>query len=170
MACLLFSAPVFGQRATVKPVVQVTVVDSKGKIVGHTLGGVGLNFVRFVNDPFEPTVLLKVNERLIALHVAKNYFFQSQLLFESENCLGNFWVSASFDEDSLLPLVAVGPPGNTLYLSQPNAASRRIALKSLFIAGKCIPNFSSNIEAIPAEPLIDLDTVFTPPFSLRAGP
>jgi hypothetical protein len=41
-----------------------------------------------------------------------------------------------------------------------------------YSSGKCInyQNLTDRVGAVPATPIIDLDTLFTPPFKLQAGP
>lgn len=179
VACLLTPERALAQRPSVKPVSQVVVVDSKGKIAGHGMGGLSPDFVRLwsVGDsfPFAPTVLLKVGEYLVALQVARNYFFADVVYFDSANCQGTVWLLAHpySHVEPILPQVATGPPGNTVYVPEPNAAPRQVALKSYINnrGGDCVPmSFVTQRPAIPGQQLIDLDTVFTPPFSVRTIP
>lgn len=168
-AALFFSNFAFGQKPPVKPVGQVAVVDSKGKIVGHTVGGLGLNFLATAHPSFEPTVLLQVDQRLVAVNVAKDRFYAGQILFEFENCQGTPWFPPLNRTESLLPYVVVGPPGNTIYLPQTNALPQLMTYSSVLTFGSC-SSFSFSSTGIPGVALINLDTVFTPPFSLRTAP
>ena len=170
--CLWPAAAALAQKPTVKPVGQVVVVDSKAKIVGHAMGGLGVNFLTAVGDqPFEPTVLLQVDEHLVAVHVARNRLFGRTVYFESENCQGTPWLFASPSIESLLSLVGIAPPGNTLYLPPATVVSQQITVRSFLSSGTCNSlSFSFTTNAVPGEPLINLDTVYTPPFSVRAIP
>jgi len=171
LASLLFSAPVFGQRPTLKPVQQVTVVDSNGKIVGHSFGGVGLHFLVGAHPSFEPTVLLQVAQRVVAVNVTKDRFYAGQVLFELENCQGARWFPPNDrTSESLLPYVVVGPPGNTIYLPQINALPQRMTFGSVLSFGNECSSFPFSAPGIPGDALINLDTVFTPPFSVRTIP
>ncbi|OFW31807.1 MAG: hypothetical protein A3J28_05060 [Acidobacteria bacterium RIFCSPLOWO2_12_FULL_60_22] len=167
--------PAFAEKPSVKPIGQVILVDSKGKIVGHAMGGLGPSIrgvgASSTNFPLWMTVLLKVEEQLIAVAIAKDRFFGGDVYFDSPNCQGTPWLPA-FSETELFPLlppVAIGPPGHTVYQRQRNVNPTQVDMPSHFNDTKCF-SFSSRLLAIPAQALVDLDTVFTPPFSIRTAP
>ena len=151
----------------------VIVVDSKGKAVGATIGGISLITVHSVRGTqVNPTVLLRVGQHLAAVNVDRDRFYGGTLYFQSENCTGTPWFRVPLSEGrpSLLPRVAVGPPGQTLYIETPGAASQEIPVNSKMDEDLSCPSWVTTIPAIPGQALVNLLTVFTPPFSLRAAP
>ena len=164
-ACLGIFPPAFAQRPSVRPVNQVIIVDSTGKIVGSTSGNL-------VEPTLVPRVLLKMNDRLFTIGVGKHRLFGSvNIFYESAGCLGTPHFPTDSPVGSLLPMGALVPPGNTVYVPQQGAVSKQISFQSVFLReGGCTPHTTS-IEAVPGESLgIDMDTVFTPPFSIRTIP
>lgn len=168
----------FAQQAKVKPVGRVVIVDSKGKTVGSILGGVGFNIkviggvppnlgIRFV-------VLLEVDEQVVPVAVFRDRFSGGGgLFFESENCLGTPWLitnTSPNEPPNLLPQVAIGPPGQTLYVETPGASPQSVTTKSLLVGFSTCSNQTFQLSLLPAQALVNLETVFTPPFSLRAAP
>lgn len=163
------------EQARVKPVGHVVVVDSKGKMVGVTLGGLGLQNVSETQGgrALRPTVLLRVDEELAAVNVARDRFFGGNLYFESEDCAGNPWLLAEPLDGFPSPLLrhsAVAPPGQTLYLQAPGATPQPLTAKSRFLDGLACENLNVSLIAAPALPSVDLSTIYTPPFNLRAAP
>ncbi len=69
----------------------------------------------------------------------------------------------------ILPRSYVSGPGHTLYILDPESTPQYFIAKSRFdqYGGPCITSDVSVYTAVPAIPLVDLDTLFTPPFSLR---
>ena len=155
------------------PVNHVAIVDSKGKAVGESIGALG-------GAPsgtlMLPAVLLRVGQNLAFVNVDRNGFFGGTLYFESTNCSGTPWFRSPqpSGRPSLLPQTAIGLPGQTLYMEMAGGLTQTVTLRSsmgqdLF----CLDNrfFSPiTVTAVQAQPLVDLLTVFTPPFSLRAAP
>ena len=132
-------------------------MDSKGKIVGSVAGALG----------FSTTVLLKIEDRLIPVALLKNsYLRASSLFFELPNCQGTAWIIPT--PDTLVTNAMVRPPGNTIYIAEEDVVPVQITIASLF--GTICQSSSGKVEAVPAVPVIDLDTVFTPPFSVRTIP
>jgi len=159
-ACLWFAAAALAQKPTVKPVGQVALVDSTGKIVGHVLGGLG----------WGTTVLLKIDERLVAVNVRKDGYQQGTLYFDLPNCLGIPWLPFVSPLSSFLTVASIGPPGNTVYVPQQGVPSAHVRIQSWLRSDGCSPFFNETIHVTPTESLINLDTVFTPPFSVRTAP
>jgi len=170
----------FAQQDRVKPVQQMVIEDGRGKTLGRVLGGVTIDNI----EPFGSTnlimrtyVLLQVDKTLVPVIVGRNRFYGGAgLLYESENCMGTPFLNPAMpeveiDAPSLLPLTAIGPPGQTLYMAVPGTALRAIVKKSVLEFGlRCINETGNISNAIPTQPLIDLLTEFTPPFSLKAAP
>ena len=118
------------------------------------------------------TVLLDIDDRLVAVNVARDRLYAGViLLFDSLDCSGNAWyVTDSSGIPPLLQPAVIGPPGQTLYVASTDAAPRTVLSRSRFVNGNQCVNFQFSLDAIPMEPLVDLLTEFTPPFSLKAAP
>ncbi|MBI4463859.1 MAG: hypothetical protein HY647_04055 [Acidobacteria bacterium] len=140
-----------------KPLNQVVVVDNKGKIVGSASGALG----------FSTTVLLKIEDRLIPVALTKNSYSRTgTLFFELANCGGTAWMVPTPNALDTNP--KVGPPGNTNDIAKEDVVPVQITIASSF--GQSCLGTGGTLEAVPAVPFIDLDTVFTPPFSVRTIP
>ena len=182
--CLLgmMSVPgvAFGQQTRVRPVQQLIVADSSGKTIGRVLGGMNIyNVESFASTDLNmrTVVLLQVDQTVVPVMVGRDRFYGGGgLVYESENCMGTPFFSPGVrlpetDAPSLFPLTAIGPPGQTIYIAIPGAAPRAISKRSVLEFGLRCSNETGNIpNAIPTHPLVDLLTIFTPPFSLRAAP
>jgi hypothetical protein len=150
---------------------KLVVVDANGKQVGTVVGS-KVNRV---------TIALSVNGRHVLLDVdsaVDTPVFPGAVLFlvppiggvggvsfESRDCSGQ-----PFLFQSGYPLVDLGfvaPPGMTLYLpTVPGAGAKRIAWSSSWEYGGCRtqePPVSSD-SYVPAVAVVDLLTLFTPPF------
>lgn len=175
---LFFAGTAFGQQARVKPVHQITVEDSRGKAIGRSFSTIGLDIVEHGGTDLEirALVLLQIDQQLVPVAVGRDGFFGGRVLwFESENCIGTPFFSAearsSESAQSLVPRAAIAPPGQTLYIVAPGAAPRPITIRSILEhASTCRNQTFSNISALPSQGLLNLLTVFTPPFGLRAAP
>lgn len=172
--------PQRGQRAKIKPIGQLAIVDSNGRIVGAALGGIS-NHSREIEGGsslrIRSIVLLKVNQQVVPVAVGRDRFYGGGgLFFESENCQGNAWLieeTASSEPPPLLPRVAIGPPGQTIYVEAPGGTPQSITTMSGWSdALGCVNQIFAfdQVKVIPADPLVDLETEFTPPFSLKAAP
>lgn len=96
--------------------------------------------------------------------------------FESTDCSGPMWISPRKltppGTPAALPHVAVLYPGWTMYIGNRAAEPEMRMIRSALgftvpPDGGCYPVPPSLFSVIPAEPLIDLLTIFTPPFSVR---
>ena len=66
-----------------------------------------------------------------------------------------------------LPPAAVGGPGATLYLADPEGVPETLVVRSIWTQTKgCHNPFPNTVPALPACAIGDLATVFTPPFRL----
>lgn len=167
----------FAREPQVRPVRELVIVDSRGKVLGATVGGASVHKIPQLasNDRARPTVLLQVGQQLVAVEVARDRFYPSSVFFEAANCLGSPWiwlgVDPLYDPPGLLPASAVAPPGQTLYVQTPGShlevRTRRSFLRPDGTCGEAEPFLDT---AVAAQPLVDLDTVFTPPFSLKTMP
>ena len=88
--------------------------------------------------------------------------FTAQLEAEDRRWRG--WVRL----EAPIERVNLGPPGNTVYVAEPNAVPLTRTLLSAFDSSGCVV-FTSQKSVIPAVPLIDLNTLFTGPFKVRKG-
>ena len=176
----MFSQQGRGQRGRVQPVQQMTVEDVSGKTIGRVLGAISVSNIESaasLNLKMRTIVLLQVDATLVPVMVGRDRFYGGGgLVYELEDCLGTPFFSPGVplpetDAPSLLPQTAIGPPGQTIYMAVPGAAPRAISKGSVLEFGLRCTNETGTIpNAIPTQPLVDLLTVFTPPFSLRAAP
>lgn len=141
----------------------LTVFDGKGNRVGNVIS---------LQSP-GAVVAFKMGKHSFALRVFRSGFSGTagSVLFESPDCSGTPFLGFSADEGEVLPAVAVARPGNTLYVADPASFPRTITVQSRIpdLPGSSCTREDPTvaIEAIPAVPLLDLDTRFTPPFSVR---
>jgi len=185
--------PVPSWAQSLKKRSQLTVVDTKGKKVGRVLGiavGPCLNpwGIAGVSIPGASPVLVAFvvsGHPPFVIGVVSNHFIgNAPLVFVSTDCSGQpfmrvstiFLVGADLrgydwpatEGSSLLPDVAVGSPGQTVYIPDPIAPLQSITEGSLLVYGTCTPvNASSPSDARPVLSLIDLERFFTAPFSLH---
>ena len=149
---------------------KLVVVDANGKQVGTVVG----------SKVSRVTIALSVNGRHVLLDVDSAVdtpvFPGTTLLvppikgadlvrFESRDCSGQPFLLSSANE--LLDLGAVAPPGMTLYLpAVPGAAPRQIAWSSYWGTGGCRTQEQPILSdgEVPAVAIVDLLTLFTPPF------
>ena len=91
-------------------------------------------------------------------------------LYASGNCSGQPMVSDTIVTNSLIEPAAVSAPGHTIYVSEPDAEPQRFTPfvgTQLAQDGTCQPANFDNISLLPARAVVDFDTLFTPPFSVR---
>jgi hypothetical protein len=151
---------------------KLVVVDADGKQVGTVVGAM-INQV---------TIALSVNGRGVLLDVVSTVSTEyspgagvlaplrgsSLLSFESRDCSGPPLLSQR--PPRLLDAGAIAPPGLTLYLpAVPRAAPATFVWGSYVgIAGcQAVPMPVTVGDLVPAVAVVDLLTLFTPPFRLR---
>jgi hypothetical protein len=152
---------------------KLVVVDANGKQVGTVVGAM-INQV---------TIALSVNGRSVLLEVTLAVESQEfpnagsllspirgvgSLRFESRDCTGPPFLSRPANR--LLDWGAIAPPGLTLYLPEASGAvPRRIAANSHRSYRDCwtleYPTVSGPY--VPAVAIVDLLTLFTPPFRVE---
>ena len=90
--------------------------------------------------------------------------------FESSDCSGTPLFDVTEAEAAFgLQVVAVGQPGNTVYVPDPAGTGQTVFASSISAPWGCFPQSSPlEILAVTATPLIDLTTVFSFPLSLVA--
>ena len=177
---IVLEGMLLAQQGRVRPVQQVTVEDSTGKTVGRTVGAINVYNIESsasTDMNMRTVVLLRVDQTLVPVMVGRDRFYGGRgLLYESEDCIGtpSLHFDATLpetDAPSLLPQVAIGPPGNTVYMAIQGVARRTITVRSGLEFGlRCVNRTVTDVPVLPTQPLIDLLTVFTPPFSLKAAP
>ena len=162
---------------SVRPVEQPVVVDAHG----GPLGGVVA-----LNGP-AAMVLIVVGGGPFSLNVLPGQLLGTggSLYFTSNNCTGTPYIS--FQPPGLSTPSVLAAPGNSLYAAAPNATPLSITALSLLLPS--IPGGPSascqsttpppppgvpplpppQVFAVAAVRLVDLSTVFTPPFSIRSN-
>lgn len=164
-------------KESVRPVDQAVVVD----VHGHKLGNV-VN----VNGPLA-MVLVEAAGHLVSLNVTPNQLLGTggPLFFTTNNCTGTPYVAAQ--PPALVAVSTLAAPGNSVYVQTPNAIPQLItALSTLPPAPPGVPPICLStvpppppppappppappqVFAVPARRLVDLNTVFTAPFRIRA--
>lgn len=160
----------------IQPTQQLTVYDSEGKKVGVVISA-GSAYSEFV-----PLVPFRIGEPPIILYVFRDGFVADTVVgWESANCSGApvipFGTPDYPPTPSSLPLVAVGIPGSTVYVEA--GVPRTITLRSVSTAPlwtrdtpslptKCVQRvYPWTGLAVPTRPLIDMNTLYKPPFSVR---
>jgi hypothetical protein len=91
------------------------------------------------------------------------------LYFGTPDCTGPplMHLSSGPSLGPLLTPVHVGPPGWTVYIPDPGAVPQTLGVQSQLNGAVCSPACCVNNNAVPYLPLVDLSTVFTPPFTIR---
>lgn len=142
----------------------LTVFDSTGKRVGRVISIPVATLESVV-------VTFKVDGQLVALQVDRNRFKTHDLVelwFETLDCSGTPFLRDGRLNTRILPAAAVSVPGSTVYLADPKATPQTITGGSRLLEdGTCSTSQGFTGPAIQAIPLIDLDTAFIPPFSVR---
>lgn len=147
----------------------LAVYDANGNHIGPVMN---------VVTPEGPVVVaVKVGERVIPLFMTRtsigvDYSGSNNLYFETTDCTGPPFLAQS---SVMLPRAIVAKPGRTVYFADPFGPSHLITQRSFLPGGDSgQPPGSCSSEAqpsvrtvVPAVPLTDLDTLFTPPFSVR---
>ena len=156
------------------PGMGLQVVDATGTQVG-TFGG-------FYSPTLqEAYVFFGLDSRPFALRVNGAFFYPNVAVwYGTRDCSGTPYVevSRSWPPVSVMTdaLVSAGAPGQTVYYPQTGAAPVSIAPRSRWIGypnWRCEP-YDCGLECmrnvIPAYPLVDLNTMFTPPFKVVQVP
>lgn len=148
----------------------LTVFDANGNRVGGVVG---------VTEPQEPVVIaFHVGTYVFPLWVHRGAFAgdtigaatQNSVFFETTDCSGPSFALAM--STVILPRIVVARPGSTIYFADPFAAPQVITARSFLPGASGAPPdpcgvAMSAVTVVPAIPLLDLDTLFTPPFSVR---
>ena len=150
---------------TIEPVDELRVFDANGNEVGKVLTIEGLEF---------PLVAFRLDGHLVVLAVLRDSLEGGDFLFfESTGCSGTpFLLIRNPDAIERLARAATVPPGTTVWVRDPDGAIQTVTVRSQLVPSRFTPscqNIGPNTtQAVPAlGPLVNLDEVFTPPFSVR---
>jgi hypothetical protein len=150
---------------------RLVVIDSRGLVIGVPDGA-------SVGYPAVLAVALRVGHQLIQLGVASEGFVATEpiLAFTSTDCTGVPYLMTRAGYVGLLPPVVLSGPGNTLFVPAPGAtvhnrhvASVRTPVDDRWPTG-CNAFPLSPAFVIEAHEVVDLNTLFVPPFALDARP
>jgi hypothetical protein len=150
------------------------VLDAHGKQVGKIIS-VSQGFATDnIGQPSPALVMLNAGAYNFAVNVNQTGFAGQDIFvyFQSSNCTGTPFLGTVRNFGwPFWPVVAVAGTRHTVYLADPNGTPTSITAHSWFEdaagIGTCITASFNVNEAVPALPLIDLATEFTPPFSVR---
>jgi hypothetical protein len=146
----------------------LAIFDVNGKKVGDVTD-LGLTFA---------STFFKVGEVPFILTAYREYLtggtYPVGVLWESPDCSGAPFLSVPGSGAFLVPLSIIKGPGRMVYVADMSVPSRTITARSEWLDppssvlpfGACTP-ISNIVEAWPATPVVDLGTIFTPPFSVR---
>jgi len=148
------------------PVGNLTVFDVNGIKVGDSIG---------LSERGNPLISMSVEGRVFVIGVLEDRFFVAgsevngllgRLYWDGEDCTGTPLISPS--GNGILSGVRVSTPGNTIYLEDiaDGVARLGLSLSVLTEDGVTCFIFINEDLGVPAVPLIDLYTLFTPPFSI----
>jgi hypothetical protein len=144
-----------------------TIFDVTGKKVGDvdSMGVLSL-----------PAVYFRVGDFTFGLIVYRPRFqgnAGSDVFFETSDCSGTPFIRM-LSTLIAVPVTTVARPGNTVYFAEPDATPQTITAMSRLPqgggdgpAGPCTAADEVFSDAVPAIPLVDMDTHFTPPFIAR---
>ena len=140
------------------------VYDAKNRFVGHA--------VPAGDDAELGSMVFRHSGRVFVLDMHRyKVKGEADLYYTSSDCTGAPLIDIEGDPANwLMDVVAVGPPGMTVYARDLQAIPADVPVGSTFQEGEgpCVslPSGSTKVTA-PAVPLIDLSTQFTPPFTGR---
>ena len=155
------STPDNGQ--VLRKVRSLVVVDASGKTVGGVIAA----------DKTEVTVAFQIGEQFVLIPLKNDGFVIGTLNYQTSDCSGTAFLDSP-STGAPFPNSAVAPPGKTLYLPDPNAAPETVVVKSIFFTFEsfigCDTEGGGQVSLeIPAKAVVDLNTLFTPPFTVRAA-
>lgn len=153
-ACKAHETPVDPATLGIQP---PAVYDSTGKKVGDTADTYGNLYFRF-------------GEYVAPLNVTSDGIFSwdypVRLYWASTDCSGTPFVDAQIS-NRLFPRSFVGPPGQTVYIPDPESMPQYITVMSFSDNDGPCDTVTQTPNAVRAIPSVDLNTLFTPPFRLR---
>ena len=178
LAAIGLLLPLAASAQKLRPVQQLTVYDADGNRVGVIIGA------ETEYDAFHPLVPFKVDDVPFMLSVFRDGFAaQEVVVWESTDCSGAPFIPIGTPDypitRSSLPIVALGVPGSTVYVE--DGAVTTIGVRSYSTmpinAPRNVPPLPTRCAApgivpwirqvVPARALIDMNTLFKPPFTVR---
>jgi len=137
------------------------IVDSVGSVVGPVTG-----FTFDGPQRVLPNVVFQKDGLLAGLLVGSGLEGSGgSLAFDQVGCQGQAYLSGPFT--TLILPGTIESPGQTLYVPDPSVPPGLVTARSLLQAGTCFTFQFDLLSAVPAIPVVDLDTLFIPPFSLK---
>src|SRR5712692_2519410 len=141
----------FPQEGAVKNLI---VFDANGKKVAYVFDIVDFSvpLILFVVKGFLPFSLLVHPDRILG---------RNALVFKSSDCSGTPFMQPHLSPKEVLPIVATGSPGDTVYIPDPNSTPQTTSFSSYLqedFSRSCRTS-SEQVRLVPALPLIDLLTL-----------
>ena len=150
------------QHPPITPVDCAQVIDSQGRKVG--------NVVDWDWQRFTAVVTFQHQNEVFLLHVQKQRLGGSErLYFTTSDCTGTrFLLVPSLQDERVRSVAGVDSPSQTLYLGKTDATPQTITVFSTkdFLSTSCKVSFGFSTSAVPGIPVVDLATLFTPPFKV----
>jgi len=148
------------------PIQALKVVDATGKKVGTWVG--------ITTNANIPVVALEISGIVFVVQVRGDRFEGREdsavLHFEEDetnNCAGTVLLDKPGNWPSAVPLLAITGPNNTVHLVEPDAIPQpTMVLSALDQAGNCFSRIR-NIMALTTQEVVDLFSLFTPPFTVQ---
>jgi hypothetical protein len=171
LACLVTSlvssAPLTAGEHTLKSLSSLMVVDAHGTTVGPVI-----SLLRATAGPFFAVVAYEVDQQPFVLLVASFQLSGSAPgpYFASGNCSGPPLVGD--EPGSVMAGAVVSAPGHTVYVAEPDTTPQSFdGFQGTLRAqdGTCQPFvvLDGRITLTAARAVVDLDTLFTPPYRVR---
>jgi len=144
-------------------------VDSTDQELGPVIGA---------GDILDKAVVaLKINGVLFSVFVFEDGFEgipSNPVWYDSTDCSDPPWLEQRGERNSpIFPNVSVSEPGNTVYLEDPNGTPHTFtnqSLSLLFKDSQCEVVPIESITLFPAIALLNLFSLFTPPFTIEPMP
>lgn len=140
----------------------LSLFDSTGTYVGSAIG---------IEDVVTPILAFNIDGTIFALRVFRDRLGRTRRASPSPSspadCTGTPHVTQAVRSISptLMPSVAVAAPGNTVYA--PTGPAQEVVVGSTLDRSGVCGLGSGTVSAAPAAALINLNTLVTPPFSVR---
>ena len=157
---LLSLASVSWAGQPIRPSALLFAYDANGKKIGTVLD--------VVAPPAYANVALRIRGIATTGTLSPDGLFvgAARLLFQSTDCTGTLYIEDS--PRSIFKPLATSDPGSTVYGQQPGSSAQAISAGSEKQGSQCMPYTNpKTVQAFPAVPLVDLSTLFTPPFMVR---
>jgi hypothetical protein len=142
---------------------RVDIVDITNTILGeaHIVGPTEIFLLLHVNDGHD----------IVALPVEPSGFPPSyfSLGFTTSDCTGQaYLLDIHRYRDQWLPEAVITSPGHTLWVRDAEATPEPILMRS-YLETACYGIYFPDIWVLRARAVVDLDTLYTPPFRLRVA-